>query len=354
MPSMTRDAAKVTREPTTTSVASLVLARFIAEQGDAAARAALREAELEPAALADPDHELPLPAFALLWRLAAGIDPGIGLQLARRFEPAQMHFVAHIVTRAATLREALGLWCRYAGLVCATDALTLHEDGEHAHLAYHCLDARYHLPGMVEHYAVLALSCLRQFAGRPAAGPAAPSSAPGLQRVDFSHAPGAEAALYAERLGCEVRFGQPQDRLSFARAHLDRPMAQADPYLRHFLEQQADERLARQPRTAPLAEQVRQACVQALMAHQPAALDTVARALLLGDSALQRQLHAQGANFRDLLDEAKRQVAEALLRRGLPLVLISEQLGFAEPSVLQRACKRWFGMSAGEVRRRMT
>jgi AraC-like DNA-binding protein len=343
MLSMTREPEKVMREPATTSVAACVLAEFITSHGDAAAVAALQQLPVTVAGLGESDAEVPLPVFAELWRIAARIQPDIGLQLLRLFKPEQMHFVGHIVVRAATLREALGLWCRYAGLVCASDALVLREEGELAHLEYRSLDARFHLPWLVEHYACLALACLRRFT----------DSAAGLRTVHFSHRPVADEALYALRLGCEVRFAQGHDRFSFARDHLDQPMTRADPYLKHFLEQQAAARMNRTPRPLSLPEQVREACAQRLLAHQGASLEEIATQLGATESALQRQLHAQEANFRDLLDEAKKQVAQALLRRGLPLVLISEQLGFAEPPVLQRACKRWFGASAGEVRQRL-
>ncbi|HSV53947.1 MAG TPA: AraC family transcriptional regulator ligand-binding domain-containing protein [Burkholderiaceae bacterium] len=331
------------REPVTTSVAACVLAQFIAARGDAASLAALQQLPVTIASLAESDAEVALPVFGELWRIAARIEPAIGLQLMRQFLPEQMHFVGHIVVRAATLREALGLWCRYAGLVCASDELVLREEGDLAHLAYRSLDVRFHLPWLVEHYACLALACLRRFT----------DSAAGLSAVQFSHQPLADTAQYSERLGCEVRFGAPHDRFSFSRAHLDRPMTRADSYLKHFLEQQAQARLARAPRTLSLAEQVREACAQRLLAHQGASLEEVATQLGVTESAMQRQLHAQEASFRDLLDDAKKQVAQALLRRGLPLVLISEQLGFAEPPVLQRACKRWFGVSAGEMRQRL-
>lgn len=339
---MTRDARKVTREPATTSLAVQVLARFVAGRGDARARAWLQEAGLAPG-FDDPDAEWPLSTFAGLWHEAARIEPAIGLQLLHRFEPEQMHFVAHIVLRAATLREGLQAWCRYAGLVSPNDVLELHEQGPQARLVYRSVDRRHHLPWMAEHYGCLALAFLRRFVQERLA----------LDEVAFSHQPAVAEEIYRERFGCPVRFAQAEDGFAFRREHLELPLAKADPYLRHFLEQQAAARLAQVRRQLSLAEQVREACARLLAEHRLASLEHVAELLGTGESALQRQLHAQEANFRDLLDEAKKQVAEELLRRGLPLVLISDQLGFAEPSVLQRACKRWFGASAGEVRKRL-
>lgn len=331
------------REPTTTSVATRVLVEFIQARGDAVQQAELAALVQDVAATSEPDAEVPLSVFAGLWRLAARVEPGIGLELLKRFQPEQMHFLGHIVTRAATLREGLLLWCRYFSLVCPSDEMVLQEDGAQAHLLYRTRDGRTPLPWMAEHYACLALACLRHFVDRVL----------DLQSVHFCHAPLVPMPRYAQRFGCPVLFEQTQDRFSFDRTHLDLRLVKADPYLRHFLEQQAASRLAQVQRSLSLADQVRAHCVRLLMAHEAATLETVAGLLAIGDKALQRQLRAQDENFRDLLDDAKKQVAQDLLQRGLPLVLISEQLGFAEPSVLQRACKRWFDASAGDMRRRL-
>lgn len=69
--------------------------------------------------------------------------------------------------------------------------------------------------------------------------------------------------------------------------------------------------------------------------------------------ALQRRLAAEGTTFTALLDQVRRQAAELYLRDPtVTLAHLARQLGYAEPSVLTRACQRWFGMTPTQYRDR--
>lgn len=71
------------------------------------------------------------------------------------------------------------------------------------------------------------------------------------------------------------------------------------------------------------------------------------------DSArhVQRQLSAQGLNFKGLLEEARRERALVQLRlTDLPLARIAAEAGYAEPSSFNRAVRRWTGMTPLAVR----
>jgi AraC-like DNA-binding protein len=68
---------------------------------------------------------------------------------------------------------------------------------------------------------------------------------------------------------------------------------------------------------------------------------------------LQRRLADEVLNFRDLLDDTRRELALSLLAdRALPLSAIAERLGFGDASNFFRASKRWFGVSPAVQRER--
>ena len=79
-------------------------------------------------------------------------------------------------------------------------------------------------------------------------------------------------------------------------------------------------------------------------------MQDVATACGLGVRALREQLAQEGASFRRLLDDVRRDLAREHLARGFSVTETSYLLGFSEPAAFQHACKRWFGHAAGELR----
>lgn len=80
-------------------------------------------------------------------------------------------------------------------------------------------------------------------------------------------------------------------------------------------------------------------------------LGAVARVINQHPRTLQRRLCAEGVRFEELRDAERRAwVSQLLDQPGLSLSEISNLLGFADQSVLTRACQRWFGASPRQIR----
>ncbi len=70
----------------------------------------------------------------------------------------------------------------------------------------------------------------------------------------------------------------------------------------------------------------------------------VAASMNVNVRTLQRRLSDQGVTYRTLLDEIRRQRAEAeLRRRTLTIAEISRHLGYSDPAHFVRAFRRWTG-----------
>ena len=66
---------------------------------------------------------------------------------------------------------------------------------------------------------------------------------------------------------------------------------------------------------------------------------------------LQRRLADRGATYQSLVDEARRQLAEKLLRdTGYSLAEVAYLTGFSEQSAFTRAFKRWAGQTPRSYR----
>nr|WP_231608634.1 helix-turn-helix domain-containing protein [Mycobacterium shottsii] len=69
-------------------------------------------------------------------------------------------------------------------------------------------------------------------------------------------------------------------------------------------------------------------------------------------SAISRQdLAAEGTNFNAVVDDVRREMTERYLRdTDMTRTHLARQLGYAEQSVLSRACQRWFGATPAALR----
>jgi AraC-like DNA-binding protein len=66
---------------------------------------------------------------------------------------------------------------------------------------------------------------------------------------------------------------------------------------------------------------------------------------------VQRALGDEGLAFAEILDCVRRERARGLLTgTDVPFAEVSARLGFAEPAVLTRCARRWWGQTPSQVR----
>jgi AraC-like DNA-binding protein len=337
VPKVIRDAPAVS-DWTTTSIATRHLLALLDEAGqpgdDLLAQAGVARSDLDT-----PDFPLPLATFRDLWERAAHHQPDIGVTLVDRFPAGQMHVLAHLAMRSATVGAALADVCRHAGITSAADRLTLEVVGDHAWFAYSTQRTAPDNPWMAEHYLSMLAAFLGQACGRPLP----------INTVEFEGTRQAPEAAYRQRFGVAPRFRAEGNRLAFAAHALEWPLLTHDAYLHAILARVAQARTPAAPDAVLL--QVRRGISAALLQGRVPTLGATAKACGLGPKALRSRLAQHGANFRQLLDEGRRDLARDHLARGLSITETACLLGFSEPAALQHACRRWFGQSAGELQR---
>lgn len=323
---------------TTTSIAPRFLVGLLADAGqpvnDILAGTGITRAELETTEVA-----LPLDAFRALWARAAAVQPDIGLTLVGRFPAGQMHILAHLALRSATVGAGINDLCRYAAVTSTADQIALEQRGKSARLSYQC-----HAPGppnpwMAEHYFSMAVVFLTQATGR-----ALP-----IRAVEFAAPAQAAPADYQRRFGVAPQFEADGNVLVFDAEALSWPLQTHDPYLHGILERVATSRRA--TTADAVIETARRAIANGVLTGDAPTLDEVAAACQLGTRALRARFTKSNTTFRRLLDDVRRDLARDHLDRGMSVVETAYLLGFSEPAAFQHACRRWFAKSAGDVRR---
>jgi AraC-like DNA-binding protein len=170
-----------------------------------------------------------------------------------------------------------------------------------------------------------------------------------LQAVDFSHAAPKDIKPYFEFFGCQLNFDQADNQLHIPLSFADETLVGANPELALLNDKVVTRRLARIDREDIVARV--QATLVDLLPHGNMSDDAVADALHMSVRTMHRKLTEENNNFRTLLVEMRRDLAELyILDNSLTLTEISLLLGFSEPSSFSRAFKSWTGTAPSEAR----
>ena len=170
-----------------------------------------------------------------------------------------------------------------------------------------------------------------------------------LQAVDFRHAEPKDIKPYFEFFGCQLNFDQADNQLHIPLSFVDETLVGANPELALLNDKVVTRRLARIDRDDIVARV--QATLVDLLPHGNISDDAVADALHMSVRTMHRKLTEENNNFRTLLVEMRRGLAEQyIMDNSLTLTEISLLLGFSEPSSFSRAFKSWTGTAPSEAR----
>ncbi|MCB9587610.1 MAG: AraC family transcriptional regulator [Polyangiaceae bacterium] len=295
----------------------------------------------------DPDARISMRLETDLWDTAARLsgDDWFGISVAKRVRAGDFDVLDYAVRTAPTLEASLRRLQRYNRLV--HDAATFE-------LAYRgdslCVEHRLPQPlKQSRHAAEFTLASLvvigGQLIGREIA----------VIRVSFHHAPPPRSTLdaYLNVFGVVPSFGGDCNLVELPRSVTDLGIPNTDPKLSSLLQRHAEALLAqRPPKRETTTDEVRRVLTQALGSDpREARLSAVAARLKLSDRSLQRRLADEGAQFDQVLEGLRRDLAQHYLEDPrIGLAEIGYLLGYSEPSAFHRAFKRWTGQTPAMAR----
>ena len=153
-----------------------------------------------------------------------------------------------------------------------------------------------------------------------------------------------------QRFSGRVQFAGHHYQLDLPATALSLPSLLASADLHDDAVGRCEQLLARQSRTSPLAAQI-QSRLLAAEGDWPG-LEDMARQLCCSSRTLSRRLGEAGTSYRQICDEVRRLLALDLLRRSSQSIdAIAIRLGYHDTANFSRACRRWFGVSPGKLRR---
>ncbi len=310
--------------------------------------ALLRDADIDPAALNDPD------SYISYRRLVSAIEtaaktlncPDFGMRLAASTGADMLGPLSVAMHNADTPRQAMALAERFLhfhnpSLFLATSRL----DGETDLI---CLDVRMRrAPKQVQSFerGVLIIHRFLITVCGPDYKP---------KEVRFTHQALSSPSVYREAFGVLPRFGAAEAGIAVARALLDKPQLGKNVQLRRIAEHYLESVAPRLPANDAVTPAARAIVLRLMRASGNCTQDDLASALGLHERTLQRRLKAEDTSFEALRDDVRRELAQSYLaQKNVSLAQVAELLGYAEASAFTRAARRWFGQTPREVRRRM-
>jgi AraC-like DNA-binding protein len=271
-------------------------------------------------------------------------DCAIGIDYAMNFPAGASGMIGHLMLSAPTVREMLNLGIQFVELALSpVDAFFSEEYGE----GVYGID--FMRPGDVPLVQfgnfVLALMVMRV---RRAAGDTWTPT-----RTSLAHrAPkGAASSKYREMFGSDIEFDAARYEVTMPCGVLDMRNPVLLPGLEKTILRVAERELEAARRHDDLVETVRRRVVEMLRDERAVQLEAVAKALGTTPRTLQWRLRAEDTTFEDVFGNLREQLAIELLRDSeLPIAMISNRLGFSEPSGFARWSRKRFNKSPSEVR----
>lgn len=301
-------------------------------------------AGIDPADAGCDDRFIPLrSAIAAVETAATLLDvPDFGRQLGRRQSIDILGPVAVAARTAVTVAEALDVLVTHmdSHSPAISARISAHVDPELRRFEYgFVLRPAPPQAQALELALGLTLQVLRLFLGaayRPVA-------------VHLPHPPLATAANYHEFFGCPPHFTESIGGFTLRVSDLQRPLNHDPLAHRIALAYLSDTHGRRTPDIADTVDSI----IRQLLPTGELSAEQVARQFGIGSKTLQRRLAAEGISYAELVDDTRRELAHRLLSgTDLPVSRVSQQLGYAEHSVFTRACRRWFGTTPTQYRRR--
>jgi AraC-like DNA-binding protein len=288
-------------------------------------------------------EELPAHRYLALVRVATGTAkvPALGLRVGLRITLADFRMLGYAFLSSANLHEALNTYYRFQCLTGASLVQIIR--GEHDAETVFSFECRgFEAP--IRRYLIDEMVGSIRAVWAPLVG-----GERLVSEVRLSIPEPAEARLYAECLGCDVRFAQEADDLRVPSQLLQAPFSLANESMAADCIRQCEQLVARLEHSDQLVDRVRRELVQepGRFPHEAA----VARRLSMSERALVRRLGEQGTCFRDIKREVRLSMAAEYLRTtDLSTKEIAALLDYSEVSNFHRAFKRHFGRTPGRYR----
>ncbi|VVO07970.1 AraC family transcriptional regulator [Pseudomonas fluorescens] len=285
-------------------------------------------------------------AIYRLWDLAAQAsgDPNIGLKAYENFHPGIFQIVGYTMMSSLNLKKALERLVRFSPLIGTGFSMFFVQEQQHYRLA--ALDHQQRGSIKPRQYTDASLGSLLGFCRWLTGG-----KSPQPLSIEFTYPEPEDLSEHHRLFGCQLRFGAAYDSILFDGQELLRPLSMANEKLAMLHDSFAEAQLELLYGFTIVCR-IRALITERLSQGQGQCdMESIAAALNISKRTLQRALEKDGTQFKDVLNDVRRQLADFYLRHShFNMKHVTYLLGFHDHSSFHKACIRWFGMTPGQYR----
>jgi len=271
-------------------------------------------------------------------------DPDIGLKTYKHFYSGSFQAIGYTMMFSRNLKQALERLVRFSPLIGAGSSLFLVEEQSNLRLAG--FDHEQYDSPKPRQYSDARLALLLGFCRSLTGG-----RSPQPLSAEFTYPEPDDTSEHQRIFGCPLIFGATNDSILFDGQELLQPLSTANEGLAalhdRFAETQLDQLFG-----FSILGRTRALITQRLAQGQGRYdMESIAASLNLSKRTLQRALEREGTQFKDVLSDLRRHMADFYLRHShYNVKQVACLLGFHDHSSFHKACFRWFGMSPGQYR----
>jgi AraC-like DNA-binding protein len=279
--------------------------------------------------------------FFALWRAVGELsaDPAAGLKIATQIDVGDRPPSTMAAFHSRDYRDALTRLARFKQL-CTPEELQIKMSKDECLIEPVWTHAQEETPSLLTDAAFASFVELgRRGTGHPVNG----------KRVDLKRK--AEASgVHEAYFKCPIKFGARRNVLVLHAADLDRPFPAYNAELLEMLDPQLVKAVEERRAQRSTSEQVKWVLKRLLAGARPE-IAAVARELGLSDRTLQRRIDDDGTTFRQLLLEARQELAREYLNRPeMDVAEVAYLLGYEDANSFYRAFRTWEGTTPAQLR----
>ena len=326
------------------SSSGAIIRRLLEMHGmDAAAVA--RQAGFELAPSPSPSERIDTDKVDALLRVAMPriTDPAFGLQAAKCWHPSNLGVLGHAWLSSSTLRTGANRLVRYFRIVGERGHFEAEDVADGLKLRFWAGRGDPAMDPVAAIAVDVAMSLLLDMC-RLNAGAALRPVAVSLRRLQP-----VSALAYEHFFGCPIEFKSRENAFVLSATDADRPLQTSNQLLASVFDKMLAEQLARLDRS-DVVTRCKAAILERLAVGETSE-EVAAAQLQMSPRTLQRKLAERGTSYSALVDATRKDLALRYIddpQRSITDITFS--LGFAGPSSLTRAFKRWTGVSPSDYR----
>jgi AraC-like DNA-binding protein len=307
----------------------------------------LDEVGLSHDCLQNVSSRIPVEKMCILWDsiLRVTSDPMFALHVAEKIPFGAYRVLDYMFAASSSPGDGFARTSRAFGMVNSAFVLSLRLHRDRAYLELHNPGKPQDLPRPYIEYILMNCLVRLRIVTRVNCEPS---------EVHFTCGKPPFTNEYDRVFRAPIRYYQAVNRLIFPRHLMEIDFPLADRELCELLEDYAQRRIQDPVSWSSTLVEIRHALAHNLESGN-VTLEFLSRQLAKSCRSLQRDIQADGATFRELLDNVRRERALILLReQDLPIKQVAMKLNFADSSSFCRAFQRWTGESPLQYRNHLT